>query len=411
MLLALCGVAAAADRPVVSVTDLGLRPACYPRYFGRGPGLGWQDVYNQDDAGRLWLLREVSFRGARIPWRVGQTFAGDVSRPVGRLGLRFVRSGHRVTATQARWVATWGRHDEKFPGLVGVEVDGEGLAGAAVRITPGTTGAVGRVRFEWDHPAGDVQATFVMLPDDDRLFVEVLVRPRDAAAQVDVTLCCWPLGKFGLRTASSTSPALPYGKAYELPTGDATVLFADPSFDPKGKSPEGVCGLTYFPDECLAASATRTFPLTLKLALKPPRPGEAHSAHVVLWELLRRRGDEAWGYLAGREAETLAQFAALPGMDAARFAEPRQEGLQQAEQELSDLLRDTKQASLPPCEPVLLPARWAVPAAGIEWRWVCFHTDEAKYYLRSQDWPAALTALRRARAHLASVRGMGQRND
>lgn len=402
-LIALCPLASAAERPGVTVLDHGMAPAAYPRYLGSGPGLGWQDIYNQDAQGRYWLRREVKFQGVRIPWRIGQTFAGDAARPIGRLGLRFARDSHPVTRTQPRWLATWGRHDEKFPGLLDVQIGEQGLPGAPVEISAGHTGAVGHVRFGWRHDAGEVEATFLMLPDDDRLFVEVTVRPLARVEQITVSLCCWPLSKFCMRTASLTSPALPYGKPLPLPEADATVLFADPEFDPAGKVQEAACGLTYFPDECSSATATRTFPLFVEFRLPAPQAGAPAHVHFVLWELLHRRGDEAWAYLAGREADTLACFEALPCIQAPQFANPRQLGLQEAEREVVEFDRRAKLIPAADCGSQLRDGYWAVSASAVQWQWAGFYRREAAYHLRAEDWRAASAATRQARRYQARL--------
>ena len=404
MLLALCALRAAAAQPTATVVDHGLRAAAYPRYLGRGPGLGWQDLYNQDDRGRYWLLREIEFRGTRIPWRIGQTYAGDTTHPVGRVGLRFAQSGHRVTRTQPRWLATWGRHDEKFPGLLDVRIDGTSLVGAPVEIAPGHTGSAAHVALRWAHAKGAVRTLLVMRPDDDRLFAEVAVRPREQADRVTVSLCCWPLGRQpSVRTASAEPLALPYGKQVDLPPGDATVLFADPAFDPVGKGQDATCGLTYVPEECLSASATRRFPLFVEFELAAPQAGEAVHAHLALWELLHRRGDAAWAYLAAREANTLAQFESLPGMQAPRLAERRRAELAEARRELRQVNQALNAAGLVRERPALREGYWALSRQAIHALWAAFYRDEAAYCLDAEDWRAGRDAVQRAAYHAAAA--------
>ena len=395
--------ASGAKRPAVTMVDHGLRPAVFPCYLGRGPGLGWQDLYNQDDTGRYWLRREFEFRGTRLGWRIGQTFAGSAARPVGRLGLRFAQSGHRVTRTQPRWLATWGRHDAKFPGLLDVLMDGKSLVGVPVDIAGTHTGPVGHVRFRWDHPSGVVEAVFTMLPDDDRLFVEVRATPRRTPKRMTVSLCCWPFGQFRVRTATGLSPVLTYGKPRDLPKGDRTVLLTDPAFDRGGGLGEGTCGLTYFPSECVSATVTRTFPLFVNLDLPIPRTGSPAYLHVVLWELLHRRGDEAWRYLTDREPDTLARFDRLAGVAAPRFAERRHRTLDQVRRQLAVLDRQIKRTSPPTQQARLRRGYWALSRTALAWRWARFYRDEAAYHLAAEDGLAASHALRTATQHLVKI--------
>jgi hypothetical protein len=362
--IALVLVLCAASRPEVRVVDHGLQALAFPRYMGKN--YGWRDVYNQDAPGRYWLRRELEFHGTRLAWRIGQTFSGDVARSIGRLGLRFAQSGHRVTPTQPRWLATWGRHDEQFPGLLDVTIDGKGLAGQPVALTAGRTGSVGRVHVRWPH----VEALFVMLPDDDRLFVEVAITPAAAAKEIAVSLCCWPTGKFRARTASGLSSKLGYGRAVTLSKGARTVLFTDPAVDPTGRRAQGHCALTYFPERVGPASVKRTFPLFVTIRPPIPTQGKTAYVHVVLWEMLGRRGDQAWRYLAEREANTLRQFESLAGMQAPWLATRRRQGLEQARRRLAGM------GDAPPKA------------------WAQFYRDEAAYHLHAHDWRAALEAIK-----------------
>ena len=399
-LLAVAMSSLVAERPAVTVVDHGLLPAVYPRYLGRGTGLGWQDRYNQDREGRLWVRREFEFRGVRLPWRVAQTFAGDPTRPVGRLGLRFVQSKQRVTSTQPRWIATWGRHDEEFPGLLDVTVGSKGLAGVPPTMTCGRTGAVGQVRFRWEHDQGLVEATFIMLPDDDRLFAEVAVTPRGPAEKLAVSLCCWPFGDFRVRTNSRNSPPLIYGKPHRLPEGDPTALFTDPAFDPTGKESLGTCGLTYFPGETRSVTAKRTFPLFLTLRLPPPEEGKTAYLHFSLWELLHRRGEDAWKYLAEREGDTLQQFGALPEIQDPRFAEARRRGLGEVRQSCEQVRARLSRVTLSSTRPGTRERDDQLRESVLHRRWARFFCDEAEHALKSGDWRAAMAAVGRARDRL-----------
>jgi len=259
------------------------------------------------------------------------------------------------------------------------------------------------VRFRWAHPVGPVEATFVMLPDDDRLFVEVVVRARKPIKRWAVSLCCWPAGRFRARTAAGMSPDLTYGKVHRFPDEAPTVLLTDPAADRKGRRAEGTCALTYFPSECASATAKRTLPLYVTLNMRPPRPGTPASAHVVLWELLHRRGDDAWRYLARREAETLARFDALPGIQAPRFAERRRQGLLAVRKQLDAL--DGRKGLISPWhpKPTLRKGYWSVPGPGLAFRWVQFYRGEAQYQLQSEDWRAASRAIEQAGRHLDGV--------
>ena len=399
-LLAASMASAAAERPAVTVIDHGLLPAVYPRYLGRGTGLGWQDRYNQDGEGRLWVRREFEFRGVRLPWRVAQTFAGDPTHPVGRLGLRFAQSRQHVTSTQPRWIATWGRHDEEFPGLLDVTIDSKGLAGVPPTMTCGSAGAVGQVRFRWEHDRGLVEATFIMLPDDDRLFAEVAVTPRGPVEQLAVSLCCWPFGDFRARTNSHNSPPLIYGKPHRLPEADPTVLFTDPAFDPTSKESLGTCGLTYFPSETRSVTAKRTFPLFLTLRLPPPEEGETAFLHFSLWELLRRRGENAWEYLAEREGDTLQQFGSLPEIQDPRFSEARKRGLEEARQFCEQVRARLSRVALPSTRPGTRKGEGQLRESELHWRWARFFCDEAEHALKSDGWRAAMAAVRRAEDRL-----------
>ena len=404
LLLMLAAYAVAAPPPPsrVTVTDHGFAPAVFPRYFGREHG--WLDTYNEDPQDGLWMRHELAFDGSRIPWRILQTYAGAKATPVGGLGLRFPLSGHRVTKTQPRWAGTWGRHDETFPGLLDVEVDSCGLADAPCRLTGSDGGDVGSIQAVWEHPDADITAMFLMLPDDDRLFVEIGVRPRRETESIAVVLRCWPRGDFVMRTRSGTSPPLGYGQPYPFPADQATVLFTDPEADPKGKAFEGTCALTYMPQECSAAEATRTFPLFVKLQLPPPPAGGTVYSHIVLWELMQRRGDEAWDYLTSREEDTLSQFTRIHHFRAPALAATRNDNLERARGQLANLDQQLNESPQPGTRPEYGSGYWRMSEDSLTRHWVRFHCAEAERALSRGDWQEASDSLDQAARHLESLK-------
>jgi len=369
-------------RKTAWVLDHGLRPKVYPKYLGKGPGLGWQDLYNQDETGAYYLEREFELRNTRLDLRITQAYIGDESHPTGRLGLRFPKSHRPVTPTQPEWISTWCRYDDSYPGLLDVLIGGKGLEGVPPKFECDSKSANAFVRCEWRHEAGAVTALFLMPPDDDRLFCEVSVTPNDPEARIAVSLCCWPLGKFTARTATATSPALAYKKTYTLPAGDATVLFGDPALDPKGKSKQGACALTYFPEECSSATIERRFPAFVTLNLAPREGAPIAHAHFVLWELLHRRGDEAFRYVAEKEADTLSMFSRMRGVADPRLADLREKRIEEAGNAMARIDADVKHMRSSP--------------QSADVRCAEFYRDEAVYYLASGDWQRASAALAKA---------------
>jgi len=385
----------------ITVIDHGFLPSVFPRYLGREHG--WQDVHNEDAQGRLWMRRELEFQGARIPWRIFQTCADTPANPVGRIGLRFPLSGHRATKTQTRWAGTWGRHDEQFPGLLDVEVDGRNLTNVPCRLTGTDDGDIGRIHASWEHPDAAITATFLMLPDDDRLFAELRVRPEREAESIVVILRCWPRGDFQMRTRSGISPALGYGRAYPFPPDDATVLFTDPEEDRKGKAFEGTCALTYMPQECVSAGATRTFPLFVKLELPPPPAGDPVYCHFVLWELMQRRGDRAWNYLASREEDTLSQFTRIRHFVAPELVDVRKRNTERVKAGLKALDQKLGSVAQSTATPECISGYWRTPPHELARRWVTFHRTAALHALQRGDWQAAKEALQQATKHLDAL--------
>lgn len=402
-ILALADPAHAAPPPASGVTaiDHGFLPAVFPRFLGREHG--WQDVHNEDVQGRLWMRRELAFQGARIPWRIFQTCAETPENPVGRIGLRFPLSGHRATKTQTRWAGTWGRHDEQFPGLLDVEIDSRDLTGVPCQLVGTDDGDIGRIHASWEHPDAAVTATFLMLPDDDRLFAELCVKPRRQAESIVVTLRCWPRGDFRLRMQSGTSPALRYGQPHAFPPDEATVLFTDPEEDRKGKAFEGTCALTYMPQECVSAGATRTFPLFVRLELQPPPAGEAVYCHFVLWELMQRRGDRAWNYLASREEDTLSQFTRIRHFAAPELVEVREQNAERVEAALKALDQKLGSVAQSTATPECISGYWRIPSHQLARSWIAFHRTAAARALQRGDWQAAEAALQQATKHLDAL--------
>ena len=384
------------------VADLGLRPKVYPHYLGKGRG--WQDLYNQDETGAYYLEREFRFCNVRLDLRITQAYIGNESRPVGRLGVRFPASAHLVTGTQPQWVSTWCKYDEKFPGMLDVFVGEKGLRGVPPEFESGSLGPIAFLRARWFHEKAAVAATFLMLPDDDRLFCEVGVRPRTSGLPVRVSLCCWPGGKFEFQTASTKSPALRYDMSYSLPARDHTVVFGDPSFDPAGRLPWGVCALTYSPEECQSAQVKRTFPLFVTLNLRATHQTNAVYTHFVLWELLHRRGALAFSYVTRREADTLVQFDSMKGIDAPRLRARRERGLREARRRLRAL--DAALRTMPPPEQTRPPAAAPSPLSerALNLRWMAFYRSRADAYLASGNWRAALRAIARVEGALKTTR-------
>lgn len=399
-LLTLAPLALATPPPdsTVTIVDHGFLPAVFPRYLG--PEHGWQDVHNEDVQGRLWMRRELAFQGARIPWQIFQMCADTESIPVGRIGLRFPLSDQRTTKTQPRWAGTWGRHDEQFPGLLDVEIDSRDLADVPCQLTGTDDCDVGDIHASWEHPSAAVTATFLMLPDDDRLFVELCVRPRQQTESIVVVLRCWPRGDFHARTRSGTSPALGYNQPHSFPPDAATVLFTDPKADPKGNAFEGTCAVTYMPQECVSAGATRTFPLFVRLELQSPPANEAVYCHVVLWELMQRRGDEAWDYLTNREDDTLSQFTRIRHFTAPAVVEIRERGVARVRDGLAELDRRLGYAAGPAGTPQHTAGYWHMTPRQLAQRWIEFHRAGVERALSQGDWQAAEISLKQATKHL-----------
>lgn len=395
-------------REPVRVVDHGLRPKVYPTYLG--PELGWQDLYNQDGTGAYYLERELEFHNVRLGLRLTQTYIGGSAHPAGLLGLRYRESNHLVTATQPVWDSTWCRCDDKFPGFLDVALGEKGLEGVPVELECGNEGASGFIRSRWHHEAGAVTATFVMLSDDDRLFCEVGITPSVPNAKVAVTLLCWPFGQFVARTASSVSPVLTYGQPYTLPREDHTVLFTDPRFDPTGTISQGTCALTYFPEECVSVTATRTFPLFVTLNLSSTAEGGSVYAHFVLWELLHRRGDGAFVYVAEREVETLSLFDSLGAMQDAKLAAARDKGIKQVRDTLAAFDRPTKATHSPRENVAFSSGSWRLSDQALNWRWARFYRDETVRYLASGNWRQASQCVALASQFLAKVAAPGRQN-
>ena len=396
--LCFCCLVFAADRRCVTVTDHGLRPAVFPRYLGKGPGLGWQDLHNQDDSGRYWVRREFEFANARVPWRLFQLFTGSPDHPIGLLGLRFAQSAHRVTATQPRWLGTWGARDEQYPGLLDVRVGDEHLAGVPVDFERGQVGAAGFVVCRWRPPFGSVEATFMMLPDDERLFLQVWLQPRESVDQLSISLYCWPLGDFAAVTEGAEPVPLSYGKAYTLPETRSSLLLADPQFDPAGREDHGVCGLTYIPLQTTSCQLTRTFPLELRFRVAPGTDSE-YRLHFALWELLHRRGDDAWQYLLSRETDTVERLSRL---DACLSAAHTQD-LGRAQRRLDRLSARIDGATAPSATPELTGGYWRCHGAARAWSWAQFFHAEAVYALGMRNWMTSDACVDRAEKALSGA--------
>ena len=395
---------AAGESPVpkqASVIDHGLRPKAYPVYLGMGAGLGWRDLYNQDEAGAYYLEREFGFRNVKLDLRITQAFIGDAAHPTGRLGLRYPKGGRLVTGTQPEWYSTWCRYDDRFPGMLDVVIGKGGLKDTAPEFECGSLGAIGFVRARWSHKGGTVTATFLMLPDDDRLFCEIGVKPKTRRDRVAVSLCCWPTGKSLARTATGSSPELKYRSPYTLPPDDATVLFADPEFDPVGKTKQGVCAITYFPDECESVTVERTFPVLVTLNLTRSRGNECAYAHFVLYELLHRRGDAAFAYVSEKEAETLAIFESMAGLADPRFVSQREAGIAEVRQKLRVFDEARKAIQMAEPEAAATDGLPRLSDRVLNLRWADFYRREALRHLASGDWHQALMAVRIAHQFLA----------
>lgn len=372
----------------VVVVDHGLNPKKYPVYLGKERG--WQDLYNQDDRGAYYLEREFGFRSTRLNLRITQAYIGNEAEPTGRLGLRFPKGSRNVTPTQPLWCSTWCRYAEKFHGMLDVVIGGRGLTGVAPTFDYGTAGAVGFVRARWEHEEGLIGATFLMLPDDDRFFCEVSVETA-ARGPVAISLCCWPFGNFVYWTGAGRSVLLRYGREYALPPDENTVLFTDPQFDTVGKECQGTCALTYLPNECRSVSVKRTFPLFVTLNLPEAGAGQTVYAHFVLWELLHRRGEDAFAYVKRREDDTLALWDCLPLITDPKLADAREAGLREVRErmtgfdgELSAVRSGRGEGS----------AVGGLSGRVLGLRWGQFYRREAERHVGSCHWRNALECLR-----------------
>ncbi len=164
------------------------------------------------------------------------------------------------------------------------------------------------VQILWECDDAQVCATFLMLPGDPVLYVEVAVAPKAALQPLGARLVAYPAAyvQQGDRWAVTPTRAVQQAKRVDLvPEKEWWLVYEERKLTKGAEGATGGCALLFLPEEVAAGTVdVGTYPVITELA---GRPG-VRRLRLALWDLHDKTNPEAEALVkesAGRTAATL----------------------------------------------------------------------------------------------------------
>lgn len=246
--------------------------------------------------------------------RVGVSVGKLTQRPVGHgplKGKTYRARAIPVTGTpfSLRWmdvVDEQGKHQGYEEGYIGMpepsaqnwyhggflffSVNGRDLGSVPVSdVGVVEQGARGSVCMVWETPEAKVQARFLVLAGDDRLFVEIALKPKTEIKSLRVETVCYP----SLFTSARKMPGRrhvisPTKEAWQRqpfridPAKDWWLLYADDVHDVAKGSGIGPCAMAFLPEQVSGGSISiGSYPVRTRLDVNP----NVRRIRLVFWDL------------------------------------------------------------------------------------------------------------------------------
>ena len=210
----------------------------------------------------------------------------------------------KVDSVTGKWLAQVGlcapsKANWYSNGFLDVVINGKSARDFPAEIVRAEGGEKGTVTFAWEHPDARVIAEFALLPNDDKLLLEIKLEPRTELPHYEVRPICYPgsiRGGFKPDKMKRKREARTHTRVFERPEREDNgghvsavlgpdepwVLFYDRHFDVAQCRGEGPCAVCYHPDEVETATVSIEN-YSCRAVLR--YPGRVLSSHLVLWDL------------------------------------------------------------------------------------------------------------------------------
>jgi len=180
-----------------------------------------------------------------------------------------------------------------------------------MRVAEG--GERGAVDMVWDADAALVKARFLTLANDDKLLVEISLRPKKEIKSLALRMRCYPsfftshhkrFGERAVTSAVTTRLQGPEAVTAEIaPEKEWWLFYADNVFDVARKEGEGPCAMLFLPEQCVRGSMHITnYPVETSLELKP----SVRSIRLAFWDFKGRTNADALASLKAGAEQTQA---------------------------------------------------------------------------------------------------------
>jgi len=179
-------------------------------------------------------------------------------------------------------------------GFFNVLLDGEGIQDyqADTRILR-MSGSDGIVEAHWPAAKADVFVRFMLREGDDKLLMEVELKPKTELKQIQLNLLCYPCFFYGDkdRWISTAVRDVQHENEVRLdPAKEYWVLYYDKlSGDKRTKRSVGPCAMMYLPEEAKSVRVTvGAYPIYTYIEYPP----ETRKFHLALWDFAKWKSNE-----------------------------------------------------------------------------------------------------------------------
>lgn len=200
-------------------------------------------------------------------------------------------------------------------GFLGLKINGVDLGATRMSdIWVAEQGERGTVKLYFDTPQAGVTVTAAAQAADDRLFVGLLLNPKEEIKSLDLRLVCYPSyftyhnkreGDRRLLTATQTYKQ--GDKPVIKPAEQSWMAFYDTVFDPDKGEGDGGCAVAYLPDQVEEIKVdVGGYACISELKLKP----QTRAIKLVFWDFNKVGNQAALTKLAGVMPQTLEALRA-----------------------------------------------------------------------------------------------------
>ena len=201
-------------------------------------------------------------------------------------------------------------------GFLFLFINGRDLGRMPVKHVEGLEqGQRGSADMIWDAAEAAVRARFVVHAGDDRLFVEIALKPKVDIKSLRVETVCYPslftshLNKPGRRHVIGPTTEARQDQPFAIdPSKDAWLLYADDVHDVANGSGVGPCAMAFLPDQVDRGEISiGSYPVRTVLHVKP----HVRLIRMAFWDLRGMTNAEALAKMRKTAAPTRSRLAKM----------------------------------------------------------------------------------------------------